>query len=112
MSDLDPVISESGDTAPMPPATSSAALAPAPRPRVRTGAVLWGLVLVAAGIIVLWLGASPARRAAALDAVLGFDAFSWTAVGAVAIGGILTLVALAAVIRHLQKGTATRSGDD
>lgn len=73
-----------------------------PRPRIRTGAVLWGLVLVALGVCVLWVASSPATREAALDAVLGLDPLGWTVVIVVALGATITLLALAAVIRRLQ----------
>lgn len=74
-----------------------------PRPRIRIGAVLWGLVLLAAGIAALWIATSPARRAAALDAVLGLDGLGWTVVVVVGLGATITLLALAAVIRRLQR---------
>jgi hypothetical protein len=74
-----------------------------PRPRIRIGAVLWGLVLLAAGTAVLWIATSPARRDAALDAVLGLDALGWTVVFVVALGATISLLALAAVIRRVQR---------
>lgn len=74
-----------------------------PRPRIRTGALLWGLVLLALGAATLWIASSPARRADAVDAVLGLDPFGWTVVAVIAIGGTLTLLALAAVIRSAQR---------
>ena len=73
-----------------------------PRPRIRIGAVLWGLVLLAAGGTVLWLASSPTRRADTLDAVLGLDGFGWAFVIVVTLGATITLLALAAVIRRLQ----------
>jgi hypothetical protein len=74
-----------------------------PRPRIRIGAVLWGLVLLAAGGTVLWLASSPTRRADALHAVLGLDGFGWAFVIVVTLGATITLLALAAVIRRLQR---------
>ncbi|MGN6272514.1 MAG: hypothetical protein ACTHMQ_05420 [Protaetiibacter sp.] len=73
-----------------------------PRPRIRVGALLWGLVLLAAGGAVLWFASTPRRRADALDALLGLDGFGWTVVIVVALGATITLLALAAVIRRLQ----------
>jgi hypothetical protein len=73
-----------------------------PRPRIRIGAVLWGLVLLAAGGTVLWLASSPTRRADTLDAVLGLDGFGWAFVIVVTLGATITLLALAAIIRRLQ----------
>ncbi|MCS0499666.1 hypothetical protein [Protaetiibacter mangrovi] len=74
-----------------------------PRPRIRIGAALWGLVLMAVSGSVLWLMGAPARRAAALDTVLDLDALGWTVVIVVAVGGGVTLLALAAVVRRLQR---------
>jgi hypothetical protein len=88
--------------------TTASAAAPAsdaerlPRPRIRIGAVLWGLVLLAVGGSVLWLASSPTRRADALDAVLGLDGFGWAFVIVVTLGATITLLALAAIIRRLQ----------
>jgi TRAP-type C4-dicarboxylate transport system permease small subunit len=77
-----------------------------PRPRIRTGAVIWGVLLVAAGALALWIASSPARRSDAVDAVLGLDSFGWTVVAVIAAGGTLTLIALAAVIRSAQRRLA------
>jgi hypothetical protein len=74
-----------------------------PRPRIRIGAVLWGLVLLAAGTTALWITSSPARRADALDTVLGLDGLGWTVVIVVTLGATITLLALAAVIRRRQR---------
>lgn len=73
-----------------------------PRPRIRIGAVLWGVVLVAVAGGLLWIATSPARRADALAAVLDLDPLGWTVAIVVALGGLITLLALAAVIRRLQ----------
>lgn len=79
-----------------------------PRPRIRTGAVIWGLMLVAIAAITLWTVTDPVRRAAAMDAVTALDGFGWTIVGVVTFGGILTLIALGAVIRQGQRRLARR----
>lgn len=83
-------------------AAASASAERLPRPRIRVGAVIWGLLLTALGGWVLWIASSPTRRSDALDTLLGMDAFGWTVVVLVAVGGMLTLLALAAVIRRLQ----------
>jgi hypothetical protein len=83
--------------------TASGAASELPRPRIRIGAVLWGLVLLAAGTTALWITSSPARRADALDTVLGLDGLGWTVVIVVTLGATITLLALAAVIRRRQR---------
>lgn len=84
----------------------STATEPPHRPRIRTGAVIWGLVLVAVGAATLWVAARPGRRDDVTDAVLALDGFGWTVVTVVAIGATMTLIALAAVIRHVQHRVA------
>lgn len=90
-------------------ATASARL---PRPRIRAGAVLWGLVLVAAGSFVLWIASSPENREAALGTLLHMGLLDWVVALVVTIGAVITLFALAAVIRRLQarRSTAARAG--
>lgn len=95
------------DTIPSPGAESAPPEAEhLPRPRIRIGAALWGLVLLAVGGTVLWLATSPVRRADALAAVLGLDGFGWTVVIVIAVGTTITLLALAAAIRRLQSRQA------
>ena len=79
-----------------------------PRPRIRVGAVLWGLVLVALAVAVLWAVANPARRSAALETVLTLSPLGWAVVVLVTLGATITLLALAAVIRRLQRRPGSR----
>lgn len=97
MSDTDLFETPETVVAPAPPAEKL------PRPRIRTGAVIWGLLLTAVGAWVLWIASDPARRADALDAVLTLDPFGWTVIAVVTVGGLVTLLALAAVIRRVQR---------
>lgn len=90
------------------PATPTSDDVALPRPRIRTGAVVWGLLLVALSAAALWTVADSGRRATAVEAVTALDGFGWTVVGVVTFGGILTLIALAAVIRQLQRRLARR----
>lgn len=86
----------------------AAAVEQLPRPRIRTGAAIWGLVLVAVASFTLWAAAVPARRAAALDTVATLSPLGWTVVIVVTVGALITLIALAAVIRRLQARASTR----
>ena len=38
-----------------------------PRPHVRAGAIAWGLIVIAAASLVLWVALDPDRRAAVTD---------------------------------------------
>jgi hypothetical protein len=101
--DVTEQLATTSEPAVLTPTMSAAASDELPRPRIRTGAVLWGLVLLAAGTTALWIASSPARRADALDTVLGLDGFGWAFVIVVTLGATITLLALAAVIRRLQQ---------
>lgn len=79
-----------------------------PRPRIRTGAVIWGLLLAVAGALALHVAITPGRREEVLEAVLALDGFGWTVVTVVAIGGTVTFIALAAVIRRAQHRLSRR----
>lgn len=94
------------ETLPVPePAAAAEVL---PRPRIRTGAVIWGILLTALAGCALWIAHSATRRADALEAVLALDGFGWTVAITVMIGSIVTLIALAAVIRRLQTSVGRR----
>jgi hypothetical protein len=73
-----------------------------PRPRIRTGAAIWGLLLLALGAASLWVALSPERRDDFVQTMLTLDGFDITVIVVIALGGALTLVALAAVIRRVQ----------
>lgn len=73
-----------------------------PRPRIRSGAVIWGLLLVATALLALWIATRPDGRDGLIGAVLALDGFGWTVVTVVVIGATVTLISLAAVIRHVQ----------
>ena len=73
-----------------------------PRPRIRTGAVIWGLLLAVLGGWTLWLASSRSRRADALETVLTMTPLAWAVTTLVVVGGSIALLALAAVIRRLQ----------
>jgi len=81
-----------------------------PRPRIRTGAVLWGLLMVALGWWVLWIATSAERREDALHAVLSLGPFDWAVIALVTVGALVTLIALAAVIRRAQNRRARNAG--
>ena len=82
---------------------ATAASAPLPRPRIRVGALLWGLVLTGAGAWVLWTATDRARREATREAVLTATPLEWTVAIAIALGSVIALVSLAAVLRRLQR---------
>ena len=88
-------------TSPLTPAAGTAPEA-LPRPRIQTGAVIWGLLLMALGGWTLWAASSRTRRAEALETVLTMTPLAWAVTALVVVGGAIALMALAAVIRRLQ----------
>jgi uncharacterized integral membrane protein len=101
-----------GDTAPMPsPRYGSPGSYPSTpqRPRVRAGAIVWGLLVVAFAAAVIAVSATP-------DARNAFDAWqasltpaTWVVIGVVALGVIVLLIAGVSAIRSAQRrGDAAR----
>lgn len=81
------------------PETEAVAL---PHARIRVGAVVWGLVVVAVAAATLWILTSAERRDAAVDAVglvspVGIGVVSLLTVGAAAL-----LIAGTALVRRAQ----------
>lgn len=95
------VLAEANTASDLREATSASA--PLPRPRVRVGALLWGLVLTGAAAWVLWIAADRTRREGTREAVLTATPLEWTVAIAIALGSTVALIALAAVLRRLQR---------
>jgi hypothetical protein len=100
------------DTAPTPsPRYGSPSAYPSTlqRPRVRAGAIVWGLLVVAFAAAVIAVSATP-------DARKAFDAWqasltpaTWAIIGVVALGVVVLLIAGASAIRSAQRrGDAAR----
>lgn len=83
-------------------ADAAPASAPLPRPRIRVGAALWGLVLTAIGAWTLWMATDRTRREGAREAVLTATPLEWTVTIAIVLGSAVALTALASLLRHLQ----------
>lgn len=74
-----------------------------PRPRIRTGAVVWGLIVTAVGAGALYLLSSPERRQAALDWVLSLTPFGFVVVGLALLGALIFVIGFAVLIRDAQR---------
>ena len=83
---------------------------PLPRPRIRVGAVVWGLIVTAAGAGSLYLLSSLERRQAALDWVLSLTPFGFLIVGLALLGALIFLTGLVVLIRDAQR-RRTRASD-
>lgn len=80
--------------------TSTSALT---RPRIRFGTIVWGLLIMAAGISLLTALGTPGRREELADWVLTMTAGQAMLTASMILGAILLIVGLLAVIRSQQK---------
>lgn len=96
MSDTTAAASTASDTA------RPAVAGELPRPRIRTGAAIWGVLLVAVSGWVLWVWSNPVRRHEVAEAVFTMTPLGWTITLVIAVGAGLALLSLAAVIRSFQ----------
>lgn len=81
-------------------ATSSAA---APKPRIRSGAIAWGLIVCAAAIAVLATIASPSARDGFVTWLIGLNPGGVALVAVLAVGVFILLLAGLALIRRAQR---------
>ena len=79
-----------------------------PRPRIRTGAIVWGLVvaLVGAGSLALLL--NPALRESVIAAILSLSAFGVVVALLGALGVLILVLASVALIRRAQRRAELR----
>ena len=81
-----------------------------PRPRIRTGAVVWGLIVTAVGAGAFWLLSSPDRRQAALDWALSLTPFGFLIVGLALLGAVIFVIGVVVLVRDAQR-RRTRASD-
>ena len=89
--------------------TSTSALT---RPRIRFGTIVWGLLIMAAGISLLTALGTPGRREELADWVLTMTAGQAMLTSAMILGAILLIVGLLAVIRSQQKKRAALAPEE
>jgi hypothetical protein len=82
-----------------------------PRPRIRTGAVVWGLIVTAVGLGSLALLTSDERRQAVADWVLSLTPFGFFVVGIAALGAFIMVIAIVVLIRGAQRARIERELD-
>lgn len=79
-----------------------------PRPRIRTGAVVWGLIVTAVGVGALALLTSEERRQAVVDWVLSLTPFGFAIVGIAILGAFIMVIAIVVLIRGAQRSREER----
>ena len=88
-------------------ATSGTSTVPA-RPRVRVGAIVWGVLVVAFGAAVIGVSASPDARSAFDAWQASLNPVAWTVIGVVALGVAVLLIAGTSAIRGAQRRVQAR----
>ena len=74
-----------------------------PRPHVRAGSIAWGLIVIAAASVTLWVALEPQRRTAVTDWALSLNAGGLVLIGVLLLGGILLLAGILAAIGRAQR---------
>ncbi|TAM66636.1 MAG: hypothetical protein EPN48_16435 [Microbacteriaceae bacterium] len=96
---------DSADAAATPSATSPAG----PRPRIRSGAIVWGFLVSATAVLVLWAIGSP-TNSAAFDAWAGSLSIGGIVlIAVISLGAFILLMALLSVVRREQRKRASRN---
>lgn len=76
---------------------------PVPSPRVRWGAIAWGVILTSTAIGTLLVVGSPGRRAAFSNWLAEVTPATVALLATLFVGGLLLLLGLLAVIRRVQR---------
>lgn len=79
-----------------------------PRPRIRTGAIVWGLIVTAVGAGSLALLINPELRDAVIAAILGMTAFGVGLALLAGLGLLILVLAIASLIRRAQRRAELR----
>lgn len=74
--------------------STTAATTPARRPRIRSGAIVWGLVQTAVAILLLLVAADQGVRTAVVDWLLALGPAGAAAIAVAALGTIALLIGL------------------
>jgi hypothetical protein len=80
-----------------------------PRPRVRSGAIVWGLLVSSFAVLVLAIVTSPANAAAFSDWASRLGVGGAILLGVIALGAFILIMALLSVIRREQRKRAARA---
>jgi hypothetical protein len=89
-------------TPPSDEATATAPIgpAPAPRPTVRWGALVWALLFGAMAATTLWVVVDPARRDAVGDWLITLNPLTGTLIGVIVVGVVVALFGIVGLIRR------------
>jgi hypothetical protein len=89
------------------PSTSRWDDEPVQRPRVRVGAIVWGVLVAAFAALVLTISTSPVARTAFDGWRASLSPTAWLLIGVIAIGVVVLLIAGVSAIRGAQRRSRT-----
>lgn len=81
------------------PTTPAASAVPFERPRLRVGAIVWGVFVIAIASLVLWVTGDDTRREGFLEWVTTLTPGGFALVGVLVLGALLLLAGVLAAIR-------------
>lgn len=81
-------------------ATSPIGPAPAPRPTVRWGALVWALLFGAMAATTLWVVVDPSRRDAVGEWLITLNPLTGTLIGVIVVGVVVALFGIVGLIRR------------
>lgn len=87
----------------------AAALEGVPRPRVRSGAIAWGLIVLAFSALMLTLTTVPGNAVAFANWVTSLTPGTITVIVVVAVGAFILLLAVLSAIRRAQRRASSTS---
>ena len=76
---------------------------PGRKPRIRAGAIAWGIIVSAASIAVLLIVTSPERRGSFVDWLTSLNVASISLLSVLALGVVILLITLLSGIRKAQR---------
>ena len=76
---------------------------PTRKPRIRAGAIAWGIIVSAASIAVLLIVTSPERRSSFVDWMNSLNVASISLLSVLALGVVILLITLLSGIRKAQR---------
>jgi len=82
-----------------------------PRPRIRTGAIVWGLIVTLVGAGALALLLNPELRDATIAAILSLSAFGFGLAVLAGLGLLILVLAIVTLIRRAQQRAELRHID-
>jgi uncharacterized integral membrane protein len=85
------------------PESAADAASVVPRPRVRSGAIAWGLIVIAVGVALLAIVGVPSNASAFATWTASLTPAGFVIIGVIGLGAFILLMALLSIIRRAQR---------